>query len=91
MKRPWARIQIPYTPPEDLIALFDGQYQGPVRAAVDRVRRGVGGWDRAHDVFWASVGRWAPGRGPIDRRSPYFFSGLTTGVSSALPHSDQLR
>ena len=53
-------IHDPYVPPGDLIEMFDPDYDGPIRETVEKVRAGVGGWDRAHAVFWESVDRKNP-------------------------------
>jgi arylsulfatase A-like enzyme len=50
-------VHDPYLPPEPLVARFDGDYRGPVRDAVARLRARADGWERAHELFWASVDR----------------------------------
>jgi arylsulfatase A-like enzyme len=53
-------VHDPYVAPERLIALFDPDYRGPVLEAVRRVRGGIDGWEKAHELFWASVDQRDP-------------------------------
>jgi arylsulfatase A-like enzyme len=48
-------VHDPYLPPPELVARFDGDYRGPLRETVDRLRAGVDGWEKGHQIFWASV------------------------------------
>ena len=53
-------VHDPYVPPRRLVSLFDPDYRGPVLDAVEKLRSGVDGWEKGHELFWASVDRKDP-------------------------------
>ncbi|HJQ83450.1 MAG TPA: sulfatase, partial [Candidatus Binatia bacterium] len=56
------QVHDPYLPPEELIARFAPNADGPILAAVRRLRGGAGaGWEAGHRLFWAAVDPQSPG------------------------------
>jgi len=72
-------VHDPYLPPPELVARFDGDYRGPLRDTVDRLRTGVDGWEKGHQIFWAGVDA-------TDPRTVHFVASL---YDAGIRHMDE--
>jgi arylsulfatase A-like enzyme len=61
-------VHDPYVPPPHWMEHYAAGYDGPVRAAVERLRDNASGWWRGHRLFWESVDRKNPRDGEFVER-----------------------